>query len=65
MKKRMPKYIYHNDEDKMIFEDKKDKENKDNFIRIEVKKINDILNKNNEKLKHNFFLIKKIILLYL
>ena len=49
----------------MIFENKKDKENKDNFIRIEVKKINDILNKNNEKLKHNFFLIKKIILLYL
>ena len=49
----------------MIFENKKDKENKDNFIRIEVKKINDILNKNNEKLKHNFLLIKKIILLYL
>ena len=49
----------------MIFEDKKDKENKDNYIRIEAKKINDILNKNNEKLKHNFFLIKKIILLYL
>ena len=43
-----------NDEDKIF-----NSEKKDNYIRIEEKKINEILNKSNEKLKHNFFFDKE------
>ena len=65
MKKRNNKNNESIDENKIIIEDKINKENKDNYIRIEEKKLNNILNKSNEKLKHNFFLIKKIRILYL